>query len=410
MWEMVPIVLSIVLFLITLIIIGTLRRADKQSRKLEIMRQYVGQYISEVKNTETKLHETIADVEGRLSSSRSEMEKLVSQIVQQRENLFAHSEDLEQLQATLVSYRDALNQLKSMTERAETRTRQVKDEVQTVQQVHLTIEQSLTEIAESEEQLTQLQQRLNHAIEQHSARLDEQLETSVAEAKVKIDSLLDDSLNHTDATFQTMITTVQAFLRELNNRTEVLETAVKRLTTVSLESMNTLAEQIEKTKEQLVQRDESLEALGRKREELEELVASLTDKKRALEQQAASVDQEIVEKKQGLKELSDELDLALAERQRILEEEEQKELQRKVQLDDPDLASEVEVEFDDVVPLFTLDDSPEELEAETEMQLKLQEESELEDESDEKRRKRLESIHYELEEDEEEISLDDEED
>jgi chromosome segregation ATPase len=385
MWEMVPIFLSIGLFVLTLIIVFTLRNADSRSRKLEIMRQYVGQYISEVKNKETELHETIAQVEERLETSRLGMEKLVNQITRERESLLAHSEDLEELQKTLAYYHEVLGQLGGMTEQAELRTRQVKNEVLKVEQVGETIEESLAQIAESEERLDQLHERLDHSVEQQKIRLVQQVEESVADAKVKIDILLDDSLNHTDATFQTMITTVQAFLRELNNRTEILEGVVKRLSKTSVESMDMLAAKIDDTKTTLSERDTSLEKIAEKREELEKIIESLGDRK-------ASLDQQIESSELELQDLKDELDVALAERQRIIEEEERKALEMKARLDNPDLAME-EFDSDDSVPLF----EPE-----------ITEEPELTEEHVEKRR-RVESAHFDPEDDEEEIVLDDEE-
>ncbi|HLW21964.1 MAG TPA: hypothetical protein VKZ39_02140, partial [Sphaerochaetaceae bacterium] len=157
MWEMIPIILSVGLFVLTLIIIFTLRKADRQNRRLDIMRQYVGQYISEVKNAESRLHELITDVESRLDENRRGTEELVSQIMRERESLFSHNEDLEELQKTLAYYHEVLGQLGAMTEKAEMRTRQVRSEVQKVEAVNRTIEESLALSAETEKQLNHIQ-------------------------------------------------------------------------------------------------------------------------------------------------------------------------------------------------------------------------------------------------------------
>jgi len=427
MWEMIPIILSVGLFVLTLIIIFTLRKADRQNRRLDIMRQYVGQYISEVKNAESRLHELITDVESRLDKNRRGTEELVSQIMRERESLFSHNEDLEELQKTLAYYHEVLGQLGAMTEKAEMRTRQVQSEVQKVEAVNRTIEESLALSAETEKQLNHIQQQVDHSLDTHVQRLATQMEQSVSDAKQRVDSLLDDSLNHTDATFQTMITTVQAFLRELNNRTEILEGVVKRLTDVSLESMDTVSKQIEETKALLSERDQVLRDLAERRDTLERSVATLGERKIQLAQEISNSEDELAARGDELKQINDELDLALAERQRLIEEEEQRELELRARLDDPDLLED-EVESEEIVPPFYPEETvapveededpeadetiplfdPEKVVNETMERNESMNEEDPEDESDHKeKRKRIESDHFEPEEDEEEIVLDD---
>ena len=414
MWEMVPMILSVGLFILTLIIIFTLRKADRQNRRLDIMRQYVGQYISEVKNAENRLHEIITDVENRLLANRTGTEELVAQIVREREALFSHTEDLEELQKTLAYYHEVLGQLGAMTEKAEMRTRQVRGEVQKVEQVNRTIEESLAFSAETEKRLANLQRQLDDSLEVHADRLEKQSNESVLVAKQKVDALFDDSLNHTDATFQTMITTVQAFLRELNNRTEILEGVVKRLTDTSMESMDALSGRIDETRRLLAERDQVLENLSEKRNTLEQSVAALGERKIQLEHDISDSEEVLATKGKELKDITDELDLALAERQRLIEEEERRELEMRARLDNPEVAEEIDSE--DVVSLFESEENGEAA-AETddsdlaEEQLELEDEPELHEEPEQKeKRKRIESDHFEPEEGEEEIVLDDEDD
>ncbi|MDX9939469.1 MAG: hypothetical protein RBT44_05920 [Sphaerochaetaceae bacterium] len=347
MWEMLPILLSIGLFVLTLIIIFTLRSSDSRNRRLDIMRRYVAQYMAEVKRSEDHLKETVVEVDSRVAQSRQELDDLLSHITAQRDLLITHSEDLDELQKTLTYYHEVLGQLGAMTEKAELRTRQVKDEVTKVEQVRQTIEEFMTRTTASEERLNQLANRLNHAVEQHGLRIEQQVEESVAEAKTKIEYLLDDSLNHTDATFQTMITTVQAFLRELNNRTEILEEVVKRLTGTAAGTLGELSEGIKESQGALALHDRSLADLSKHRKELELAVESLSATKEELEKsmddastQLREKHAHVVELEQQSRSLQDELDLALAERQRMLEEEERRELEMRARMVDPELHEE----------------------------------------------------------------------
>lgn len=375
MWEMLPILLSIGLFIITLIVIFTLRSADRRDRRLDIMRRYVAQYMTEVKHSETQMRETVAEIDGQLARSRHEMEALIKQVTEQREGLLSHSEDLDALQKTLTYYHQVLGQLSAMTEKAELRTRNVKENISKVERVQDTIDEFLTDIAESEARMQQITESLERAVGHQDVRMKKQIEESVAEAKIAINGLLDDAMNQTDVTFQTMITTVQAFLRELNNRTEILEGVVRRLTTSSSSTLEEIELSVVKAKKKIEEHDQELASIAQEREAAEEVIEQLVQRKEAVEGGLGESSELLSHKEQELKELEqqvqtvqDELDLALAERQRLAEEEEQYELEMKARLDNPDVY-DAEVDSEDIVPIFV---APEEESLDNE-QLKLQE-------------------------------------
>lgn len=443
MWEILPILLSIGLFIITLIVIFTLRSADRRDRRLDIMRRYVAQYMTEVKHSEAKMRETVVEVDGQLAKSQQEMEALVKQITEQREGLLSHSEDLDVLQKTLTYYHQVLGQLSAMTERAESRTRQVKEEVIKIEKIQDTIDEFLTKIAESEARMQQVAETLDRAVEYHDVRMKRQIEESVAEAKIAIIGLSDEAMNQADVTFQTMITTVQAFLRELNDRTEILEGVVKRLTTSSLSTFEEIESLVVQAKGKIEEHDHNLASIAQEREALEETIEQLVQRKEEVEDGLEKSSELLTRREQELKELEqqvqtvqDELDMALAERQRLAEEEEQYELELKTRLDNPDVY-DAEVDSEDIVPIFVtpeedmFDDGQYELEEDAledeeyefredkpELVKKTQlSQYDLEDvaspvggfakgDSDEKAKKAKDEVHG-LEEGEEEIILDD---
>lgn len=431
MWEILPILLSIGLFIITLIVIFTLRSADRRDRKLDVMRRYVAQYMAEVKRAEAHMQERVVEFDHRLAENKQSMELLVNQITTQREGLLSHSEDLNELQKTLTYYHQVLGQLSAMTEKAEIRTRQVKEEVSKVEQVQTIIDKFSIKIAESEELVHQQDERLEHIVNHHKVRMERQVEESVADAKIAIDALIDESLNHTDITFQTMISTVQAFLRELNNRTEIVEGVLKRLTTSSLSALDELELVIAETKKEIEEHEQVLATIMQKREAMESSIETLVQRKKGFEEELeknASLlghqEQKLKELEQQVKTVQDELDIALGERQRLIEEEELRELEMKARLDNPDMY-EKEVDSEDIVPIFTapqqpLVDNEEELPdlglGQPDIPDMYEEEDDFEEvvpvavETHQPKKKQVDRGPYELEEDEEEIILDDDSD
>lgn len=431
MWEILPILLSIGLFIITLIVIFTLRSADRRDRKLDVMRRYVAQYMAEVKRAEVHMQERVVEFDHRLAENKQSMELLVNQITSQREGLLSHSEDLNELQKTLTYYHQVLGQLSAMTEKAEIRTRQVKEEVSKVEQVQTIIDKFSIKIAESEELVHQQDERLEHIVNHHKVRMERQVEESVADAKIAIDALIDESLNHTDITFQTMISTVQAFLRELNNRTEIVEGVLKRLTTSSLSALDELELVIAETKKEIEEHEQVLATIMQKREAMESSIETLVQRKKGFEEELeknASLlghqEQKLKELEQQVKTVQDELDIALGERQRLIEEEELRELEMKARLDNPDMY-EKEVDSEDIVPIFTapqqpLVDNEEELPdlglGQPDIPDMYEEEDDFEEvvpvavETHQPKKKQVDRGPYELEEDEEEIILDDDSD
>ena len=276
MRDLLPMLVSFVLFIITLIIISIVRKADQKGRRLDLMKRYVAQHEADLKQIGSSFKATAAKAEEEIAHSRQEVINLLQHLKSQQDDIQAHSDDLEELQKTITYYHEVLGQLSAMTEKAEVRTTLVKSEIARVEQVRATIDDFFVQIAEAEELMRQEKNHLENLVEKQNHRMLVQIEDSVAEAKNQIDNLLQKALEHTDISFQTMISTVQAFLIELNNRTELLETVVKRLTETSTASMLALSTVIDDKREELNQHADSLESIALKRLEMEAQIGAMT--------------------------------------------------------------------------------------------------------------------------------------
>ncbi len=398
MRDLLPIVFSIVLFIITLVIISVLRKADQKGRRLELMKRYVAQHEADLKQIGFGFKATAAKAEEEIAHSRQEIINLLQHLKSQQDDIQEHSDDLEELQKTITYYHEVLGQLSAMTEKAETRTTLVKSEIAKVEQVRATIDDFFVQITEAEELMQREKSHLETLVEKQNQRMLVQIEESVAEAKNQIDDLLQKALEHTDVSFQTMISTVQAFLIELNNRTELLETVVKRLTETSTASMLALSTVIDDKREELNQHAGSLENIALKRLEMENQIGEMTTMRDSLNSELESAERNLEElhTKLGMaqdevihqREIADELDIVLAEKQAMLEEEERKELLRRAACIDPEI-------------------DPYDEEPDLVQELDLEQEPDLEQESE---RRRIVHGHFDPEEDEEEIIIDDNDD
>lgn len=301
--SMLPLLVSIILFVITLILIFALRAEDRKSRKLDLVKRYVTQHQAEMAQSVEHFRHVAESTEDAMAKQQREIALLVERLDQQQQSIQDHSEDLEELQKLLTYYRDVMGQLSTMTEQAEMRTSQIKEEMAKVERIQNIIDEFKRQIVHVQNVMEQKKNEFDALVLQQEQRLAVRMDNSVSEAKERVDTLLASALDHTDLSFQTMIATVQAFLSELNSRTATIEEVVKRLTTTSSETMFSLSNMLDDKRDDLESRARILEELSAKREEMEIQIAALTERKDALDSEQKLADQELEKTKLQLDEL-----------------------------------------------------------------------------------------------------------
>src|SRR5690554_2340602 len=118
MLEIIPLLLSVGLFFLTLIIIFTLRSSDNKVKNLEYMRRNANQYMQEVKRYEDRFKELVVEVDTKIDKDKEDLETLFHEISHQRTFLIDHSQDLSRLSESLNHYNEVLLNLNKMTEKA----------------------------------------------------------------------------------------------------------------------------------------------------------------------------------------------------------------------------------------------------------------------------------------------------
>ncbi len=336
----ISILLPIVLFIITLIVIFTMRSADRRERRLEVMRKYVTQYMSDIKETEERFHEAVGIIEAGLQANKVEIDQLFERVYRQREELMGHSEDLGELQKTFIYYREVLQELADLTTKAEQRIAVVKDDLTEIERSEEFVERVKAQRIEIDNLHKEVSTVIDGSVEEHNIRLEEEVDEAIIRARIKAEEEIEIPLNQAHATFQAIISNVQAFLKELLERHNLLEVSTAELSKVSVATLDKLSEQINSTKVSILEGDQNILQLDDERSRLELMVQALHKEQARLEETIAASSSEVSAKEEELKELEeqvesvkDELDLALAERERLKAEEEARELLEKTKID-----------------------------------------------------------------------------
>lgn len=356
-----PIIISVVLFLVTLAIMFILRAEDKKDRRLEMIKRRINQCQAEMSQAGDQLQQRSAEAEERMSQKEREARQLLTLVDEQLADIKAHSDDLAELQRVLDYYHQMLGQLAQMTERAELRTTQVKDEVRKVEQVQTVIDAFLAQVDDANSSMTAHRQALSamqresveelqglqndlasldqraladiqkhqedlHAIERAAvAAANHEADVFMSRCREQMDQLFDTGLRRTDAAFQTMIHTVQEFLRELESRLEATHQASQALLDSSATSLSGVLADVQGHLERIQAAEETLQRLEDRQAQAKEAVERLDIERQELAAQIEAAGVALIAANNDAQRVLDERLAAEAEARKAREEAEQAE-------------------------------------------------------------------------------------
>ena len=132
---MLSIVVSVVLFFLSLLIFFSVRSSDKKSRSLANVNAQIKSFRSEVSATTQRLLTTAQDCTDNVQTHVDKARNTVDIVNTCLDRLSQHQKDLTQLEGVCVDYRRALDKLKVQTEQAEGRIAVVQQEVRKAESV-----------------------------------------------------------------------------------------------------------------------------------------------------------------------------------------------------------------------------------------------------------------------------------
>lgn len=239
-FSLVPVLLPIALFVVTMIIIFTLRAGDKSSRSLSTVKKLLDKYKGDVEASDNSFKQYAAELEQTISKKDSEVKELIQTINSQLGELRSYSEDLVRLKMAMDTYREALEGLARLTSDADDKISTVQNEVDRLDKVRNVIDGFRQDMRDADEHLRKHEQRviqleresigrMNTAVSETDSSMDEAMEGLHKESmeifedfKEKTDKDTEFRLRKIDDAFQSVIHTVQEFFGELENKLDVV--------------------------------------------------------------------------------------------------------------------------------------------------------------------------------------------
>ena len=247
MKDLLPILLPIALFVVTLIIIFTLRSSDKRNRSLATVKKLLDNYKGDVEASDNNFKQYAIELEQTVSKKDQEVKGLIQTVNGQIGELKSYSEDLVRLKNTMETYRAALEGLAVLTKDADQKVRTVQDEVDRLDKVRAVIDGFKQDMKDADEHLRKHEQQviqleresiehMNQAVSDTDSNMDEAIENIhresaevFAEFKDKTVAETDFRLRKLDDAFQAVIHTVQQFFGELENKIDEAKDVAEKL-------------------------------------------------------------------------------------------------------------------------------------------------------------------------------------
>ena len=245
--SMLPVLLPIALFVVTLIIIFTLRASDKHSKSLSNVKRLLDIYKSNVEASDLSFKQYASELEQTVAKKDGEVKSLIQTVNTQITELKSYSDDLLRLKAAMETYRTALEGLGVLTKDADDKVRTVQEDVDRLEKVRAVIDGFRQDMRDADEHLRKHEQqviqleresigRMNQAVSETDSSMDEAMESLHRESdevlsgfKEKMDADTDFRLTKLDDAFQAVIHTVQQFFGELENKIDEARSVAERL-------------------------------------------------------------------------------------------------------------------------------------------------------------------------------------
>ncbi|MGI6433374.1 MAG: LA_3659 family protein [Sphaerochaetaceae bacterium] len=325
MWEVLPLLLSSGLFLLTLIIIFALRAADNRNHRFDVIKRKVAQYLADVKRSEDQFRENAAFIGENIATHKKEVEQVVSTIAAERTLIFSHAEDLKKMQHNLADYRQVLQQLSSLTDKAQIRTETVKQDIELIDQAKIDMAHQVAQLQNATIEVNTLLEQLSQQIADYSSNIAAITHSSTTAFEQELATLYNRRIEKADELFQAMIGSVAPILLEVDKQTDQLNTVVH---TLSQKAKGELTE-LQTAVDAVDLHEKSLASLAQQKEEISAAIGELIRERDSLHDDVTRLQT----KKESLQ---DELGGALEEMQRLQQEQEKQELLHRLAIDNPE--------------------------------------------------------------------------
>ena len=263
--SMLPVLLPIALFVVTLIIIFTLRASDKHSKSLSNVKRLLDIYKGNIEASDLSFKQYASELEQTVAKKDAEVKSLIQTVNTQITELKSYSDDLLRLKAAMETYRTALEGLGVLTKDADAKVQTVQEEVDRLDKVRNVIDGFRQDMKDADEHLRKHEQqviqleresigRMNQAVSETDSSMDEAMETLHRESNEVLSEFKEKTANDTefrlrklDDAFQAVIHTVQQFFGELENKIDEARLIAERLESSASEKIAVEPERVQTT-------------------------------------------------------------------------------------------------------------------------------------------------------------------
>ena len=254
--SMLPVLLPIALFVVTLIIIFTLRASDKHSKSLSNVKKLLDIYKGNIEASDNSFKQYASELEQTVAKKDAEVKSLIQTVNTQLGELKSYSEDLVRLKNAMETYRTALEGLARLTSDADDKVQTAQNEVDRLDKVRTVIDGFRQDMKDADEHLRKHEQRviqleresigrMNQAVSETDSSMDEAMAGLHKESdevfedfKAKTTNDTEFRLRKLDDAFQAVIHTVQQFFGELENKIEEARVVAERLESTELQAVS----------------------------------------------------------------------------------------------------------------------------------------------------------------------------
>lgn len=294
---MIPILLPIFLFVVSMIITFTLYLRDRKEIRIGSVKKLVDGYISNVDSSKKMLDESIVVMEDRVAKKSEESKSILDMVRRQLDEVKNYSSDLLELKRAMLSYKKSLNGLANLSKEAKAFTISIEEDITRAEQVKELIKSFMQTAKETDahldshrQHIASLQEESIENLKEYVRKIDNDLDGFMEGLNREGEDLLDNfkmtanaeveaGLSKLDNSFHTVIRTVKEFMAALDEKCIALQNTSELITSSSAETL----EQISVRSKELREMSLSLTGAKEEREKVLNELSELQQEKNLLE-------------------------------------------------------------------------------------------------------------------------------
>jgi len=292
MRELLPVLISVILFIVTMVIVATLRKSDQNKMKMEHIKKYVNHFSEKMQQSGEEIQTKVVEIESKIYKIQQDTAVTVTKIHGEKEELFSHLQDLEELQSTVLQYHSVLTSLSDMTESVENRLINVKEDINEIKKVEHLISEFFTSIEESRESMDQMQQSLHQSFGIYHSKIESLIDSSTDKLALSFDEKRDAFSASVDPLLVKIHSLTSSLLSEVDTQVERVQHQIAFLHQATSLSLADVKQYVHDGEKEYAAQQETLMHLIQEREALSRDIQKLGEEKGIAHTQLTAIQEE----------------------------------------------------------------------------------------------------------------------